>query len=179
MLNLLKLKFEYTQYWFQNPWISIFVCKTQALPGCAETPRAQNFRLDLFTKTYASWRSQNLILTLIGKLWKQNPKIGKSPTVFHPPCLFSETKSRKILKILIWERHRVWFTETKSRQKYWVPGHNFFLWNFGNVTERVLRKQNPDHHFWKWNLLERILLIMMTNFFSTGRWLVDSKIAFL
>ena len=84
----------------------------------------------------------------------------------HPPC-FTETKSRKIFKILIWERHRVWFTETKSRQKYWVPGHNFFLWNFGNVTERVLRKQNPDHHFWKWNLLERILWIMMTNLFST------------
>jgi len=39
----------------------------------------------------------------------------------------------------------------------------------GNVTGRVLRKQNPDHHFWKWNLLERTLLIMMTNFFSTGR----------
>ena len=103
-------------------------------------------------------------------------KIRKSGN--HPPC-FTETKSRKILKILIWERHRPWFTETKSRQKYWVPGHNFFLWNFGNVTERVLRKQNPDHHFWKWNLLKRILLIMITNFFSTGRWLVDSKIAFL
>ena len=91
-------------------------------------------------------------------------KIRKSGN--HPPC-FTETKSRKILKILIWERHRPWFTETKSRQKYWVPGHNFFLWNFGNVTERVLRKQNPDHHFWKWNLLERILWIMMTNLFST------------
>ena len=24
-----------------------------------------------------------IILTLIGKSWKQNPKIGKSPTVFH------------------------------------------------------------------------------------------------
>ena len=73
----------------------------------------------------------------------------------HPRC-FTETKSRKIFKILIWERHRPWFTGTKSRQKYWVPGHNFFLWNFGNVTERVLRKQNLDHHFWKLNLLERI-----------------------
>ena len=57
-------------------------------------------------------------------------------------------KIQKNFKILFWDCHQTWFPETKSGQKYWVPGHDFhFSEIFKNITERDLGKQNPLENF--------------------------------
>ena len=132
MFNLIKLKFEDNQYWFQNPWTFIFVYKKQALPvcqkhqvalkcqvalkhqiaqkhqvarkpGCPETPGAKNFRLDLFTNLRS--------LTFLKLNWPLLANYGN--------------------KIQKFENHLACFTEKSLTKSH-----------FGYVTELKFWKQN-------------------------------------